>query len=66
MAHPISYLELEEMMEERGAEVDHSMLNRWVLKYTPLVLKYTPLLEQEFRRRKSPAGSRLANRRDPT
>ena len=32
MAHPISYLELEEMMEERGAEVDHSMLNRWVLK----------------------------------
>jgi putative transposase len=59
VAYPISYRELEEMMEERGAEVDHSMLNRWVLKYTPL-------LEQKFRRRKSPAGSRLANRRDPT
>jgi hypothetical protein len=23
------------MMEERGVEVDHSTLYRWVLKYTP-------------------------------
>ena len=32
VAYPISYRQLEEMMEERGVEVDHSSLNRWVLK----------------------------------
>ena len=35
VAYPISYRQLEEMMAERGVEVDHSSLNRWVLKYTP-------------------------------
>ena len=49
VAYPISYRQLEEMMEERGVEVDHSTLNRWVLKYAPL-------LEQEFRARKCPVG----------
>ena len=28
VAYPISYRRLEEMMEERGVEVDHSTLNR--------------------------------------
>jgi putative transposase len=32
VAYPISYRQLEEMMEERGVEVDHATLNRWVLK----------------------------------
>ena len=50
MAYPISYRQLEEMMAERGVEVDHSSLNRWVLKYTPL-------LEMAFRQRKRPVGS---------
>jgi putative transposase len=27
------------MREERGVEVDHSSLNRWVLKYVPLLDK---------------------------
>ena len=45
VAYPISYRQLEEMMEERGVEVDHSSLNRWVLKYAPL-------LDQAFRARK--------------
>ena len=49
VAYPISYRQLEEMMEERGVEVDHSTLNRWVIKYAPL-------LEQEFRARKGPVG----------
>jgi putative transposase len=31
VAYPISYRHLEEMMEERGVEVDHSTFNRWVL-----------------------------------
>ena len=37
-------------MDERGVEVDHSTLNRWVLKYVPL-------LEKQFRARKRPVGS---------
>jgi transposase-like protein len=45
VAYPISYRQPEEMMKERGVEVDHSTLNRWVLKYAPL-------LEQGFRARK--------------
>ena len=49
VAYPISDRQLEEMMEERGVEVDHSTLNRWVLKYVPL-------LEQAFRVRKRRVG----------
>ena len=37
VAYPIRYRQLEEMMEERGAKVDHSSLNRWVIKYVPLL-----------------------------
>jgi hypothetical protein len=33
VAYPISYRQIEEMMGERGAAVDHSTLHRWVLKY---------------------------------
>ena len=47
--YPISYRQLEEMMKERGVEVDHSSLNRWVLKYTPE-------LDKAFRQRKRPVG----------
>jgi len=36
--------------EERGVEVDHSTLNRWVVKYVPL-------LDQQFRTRKCLVGS---------
>src|SRR4051794_27015942 len=49
VAYPISYRQLEEMMAEHGVEVDHATLNRWVVKYVPL-------LEKEFRARKQPAG----------
>ena len=40
VAYPISYRPLEEMMQERGVEADHSSLNGWVLKYT-VVRKYS-------------------------
>jgi hypothetical protein len=33
----ISYRELEEMLEERGIEVDHTTLYRWVQHYAPLM-----------------------------
>jgi putative transposase len=36
MAYPIGYRQLEEMMGERGVEVDHSTLNRWILNFVPL------------------------------
>ena len=50
VAYPISYRQLEEMMQDRGVEVDHSTLNRWVLKYVPL-------LDKQFRARKRQVGS---------
>ncbi|MBX3325697.1 MAG: IS6 family transposase [Nitrospira sp.] len=39
VVYPISYRQLEEMMEERGVAVDHATLNRWVIKYAPEVEK---------------------------
>jgi putative transposase len=49
VAYPISYRQLEEMMGERGVAVDHSTLNRWVIKYAPE-------FEKVFRRRQCPVG----------
>jgi putative transposase len=39
VAYPLGYRQIEEMLEERGVEVDHSTLNRWVLKYVPALEK---------------------------
>lgn len=33
----MSYRDIEELMLERGVEVDHSTLNRWVIHYAPLL-----------------------------
>jgi transposase, IS6 family len=33
--YPLSYRNLEEMMAERGVEVDHSTIHQWVLSYAP-------------------------------
>ena len=49
VAYPLSYRPLEEMLGERGVAVDHSTLNRWVIKYAPEV-------EKQFRRRQCPVG----------
>ena len=49
VAYPISYRQLEEMMGERGVAVDHSTLNRWVIKYAPE-------FEKVFRSRQRPVG----------
>ena len=37
VAYPLSYRHVEELMEERGVEVDHATLQRWVIKYSPPV-----------------------------
>src|SRR5215510_3724877 len=45
VAYPLSYRHVEELMEERGVPVDHATIQRWVVKYSPL-------LEEVFHRRK--------------
>jgi len=35
--YAVSYRDLEEIMAERGVEVDHATLNRWVIKFSPLI-----------------------------
>jgi putative transposase len=49
VAYPLSYRPIEELMEERGVEVDHSTIQRWVVKDSPP-------LEEAFHRRKRPVG----------
>ncbi|ASF46364.1 IS6 family transposase [Methylovulum psychrotolerans] len=33
----VSYRDLEEILAERGVTVDHATLNRWVVRYSPLI-----------------------------
>ena len=33
----VSYRDLEEIIAERGVEIDHATLNRWVVKFSPLI-----------------------------
>ena len=47
VAYPLSTRHVEELMAERGVDVDHSTINRWTIKYSPL-------LEEAFHRRKRP------------
>ena len=35
--YAVSYRDLEEILAERGVEVDHTTLNRWVVKYAPKI-----------------------------
>ena len=47
VAYPLSYRHVEELMEERGVPIDHATIQRWVVKYSPL-------LEEALHRRKCP------------
>ena len=38
-SYSLSYRNIEEMLHERGVNVDHSTINRWVLKYAPALVK---------------------------
>ena len=49
-AYPLSYRHLEEMMQERGVVVDHSSINRWAIRFLPL-------LEKAFRKHKHAVGT---------
>ena len=43
----MSYWHVEELMEERGVSVDHAIIQRWVVKYSPQI-------EAALHRRKRP------------
>ena len=45
LAYKLSYREIEEIQLERGVKVDHATINRWVIKFTPI-------LEHTLRRKK--------------
>ena len=49
-AYSLSYRHLEEIMQERGVFVDHSSINRWAVRFLPL-------LEKLFRKHKRQVGS---------
>lgn len=35
--YSVSYRDLQEIMAERGVELDHATLNRWGVKYSPQI-----------------------------
>ena len=39
LRYRLSYRDLEEMMAERGVSVDHATINRWVVKFRPMLAK---------------------------
>ena len=50
VTYSLSYRDIEELALERGLNVDHSSVNRWVMDYSPQ-------LEESFRQRhKRPVG----------
>src|SRR5476649_421350 len=49
LPYPLSYRHLEEIMEERGVLVDHSSINRWAIRFLPLIEKLS-------RKHKRPVG----------
>ena len=44
--YAVSYRDLEEIMAERGIQVDHATLNRWVVKYSPDIAKAAQMRKQ--------------------
>jgi transposase-like protein len=50
VAYPLSLRHVEQMMAERGVEVDHSTVHRWAIKIVPI-------LTAALRRHKRPVGS---------
>jgi putative transposase len=51
LAYNLSLRDLEEMMAERGVVVDHSTVNRWVIRFSPM-------LAERFNRRKRAVSGR--------
>ena len=54
LRYSISYRDLEEILAERGVTVDHTTLNRWVVKFSPLIA-----LEAQKRKRPTSRSWRM-------
>ncbi len=50
LRYSLSYRDVEELMNERGVNIDHSTVQRWVVKYTGM-------LEDAFRKKKKVVGT---------
>ena len=50
LAYKLSYREIEELQSERGVNVDHATINRWVIKFSPV-------LEHKARSKKKPVST---------
>ena len=50
LAYKLSYREIEEIQSERGVNVDHATINRWVIKFSPV-------LEHKARAKKKPVSA---------
>lgn len=51
LRYPGSYRDLQEIMAERGVNVDRSTLNRWVVRYSPQIA------DQAQKRKRPTSGS---------
>ena len=49
LKYPLSYRNLEEMMQERGLHISHTTIMRWVHQYTPEI-------EQRIRKHLKPTN----------
>lgn len=47
LSYPLSYRHVEELMKERGVNVDHSTINRWVIKYA---IELESIFSKSFRK----------------
>jgi len=56
LAYALSYRDIEEMMKERGFDVDHSTIHHWVLYYSPK-------LEKAFHQKKRRHGGLFAHQK---
>ena len=45
--YAVSYRDLEEILAERGVQIDHATLNRWVVKYSTDIAKAAQTRKQE-------------------
>lgn len=52
VAYALSYRDIEELMQERGIDIDHATIQRWVVEYSSK-------LEKAFRQRKRLTGNSL-------
>jgi len=50
LRYSLSYHDIERFMKARGVDFDHAAVQRWVVKYTPI-------LKTQFRKRKRTVGT---------